>query len=94
LTAVVYSSHRSEKEFPQEDTRAQFYELYRREAEEYGKEFMKKYDEDLNTTLIFVGYAHCLDVRVLTWVSGWSFLRRHLCLHHPGPPLASARPSR
>jgi len=38
----------------QEDYRAKFYEMYRREAEEYDREFIKKYDEDLNTTLIFV----------------------------------------
>jgi len=94
LTAVVYSSHRNEKEFPHEDLRAQFYELYRKEAEEYDKESMKRYDEDLNTTLIFVGYTHCLDARMLTWVSGRSVLRRHLCLHHPSPPSASARPNR
>ena len=28
---------------------------------------MKNHDEDLNTTLIFVGYAHCPGTRVLTW---------------------------
>ena len=38
----------------QGDHRARFFEDYRKEAEEYDKEFMKKYDEDLNTTLIFV----------------------------------------
>ena len=30
--------------------------MYRREAEEYDREFIKKYDEDLNTTLIFVSF--------------------------------------
>jgi len=34
--------------------RTKFYEVYRREAEEYDREFIKRYDEDLNTTLIFV----------------------------------------
>ena len=45
-----------EKQLPsaQEDPRATFYDIYRREAEEYDREFTKKYDEDLNTTLIFV----------------------------------------
>jgi len=38
----------------QEDHRSRFFEYYRKEAEEYDKEFLKKYDEDLNTTLIFV----------------------------------------
>jgi len=40
----------------QEDHRAQFFEDYRKEADEYDREFMKKYDEDLNTTLIFVSF--------------------------------------
>jgi hypothetical protein len=35
-------------------------------AEEYDKEFMKKYDEDLNTTLIFVSFVWDSVVRVLT----------------------------
>ena len=48
----------------QEDHRAKFYECYRKEAEEYDKEFMKKYDEDLNTTLIFVSF--CCDAQVRT----------------------------
>ena len=39
---------------PTEDHRTKFYELYRREADEYDREFIKRYDEDLNTTLIFV----------------------------------------
>ena len=38
----------------QEDPRAEFYKHYHKEAEEYDKEFIKRHDEDLNTTLIFV----------------------------------------
>jgi len=34
--------------------RAKFYETYCQGAEEFDKEFTKKYDEDLNATLIFV----------------------------------------
>ena len=30
--------------------------MYRREAEEYDREFIKNNDEDLNTTLIFVSF--------------------------------------
>ena len=41
----------------QEDHRARFFEHYRKEAKEYDREFMKKYDEDLNTTLIFVSFV-------------------------------------
>jgi len=39
-----------------EDHRTRFYEMYHDEAEEYDREFIKKHDEDLNTTLIFVGF--------------------------------------
>lgn len=39
-----------------EDHQARFYEDYRKVAEEYDREFLKKHDEDLNTTLIFVSF--------------------------------------
>ena len=34
--------------------------MYRRETMEYDTEYMKKYNEDLNTTLIFVGFRRPL----------------------------------
>jgi len=34
--------------------RVEFYDKFQREADEYDRDFMNKYDEDLNTTLIFV----------------------------------------
>ena len=36
------------------DHRLDFYTMYKREATEYDTDYVKKYDEDLNTTLIFV----------------------------------------
>ena len=36
------------------NARVEFYDKFQREADEYDRDFMKKYDEDLNTTLIFV----------------------------------------
>ena len=39
-----------------EDPRVDFYTMYKREAAEYDTDYVKKYDEDLNTTLIFVRY--------------------------------------
>jgi len=85
-----FTPHRKEKDWKlvQEDFRVHFYERYRKEAEDYDKDFMKKYDEDLNTTLVFVGYPHSPGARVLTWASGRSVLRRHWCLHYTGPPSA------
>jgi len=47
-------SPRKDVQSTQEDVRAEFYEHYRKEADEYDKEFIKRHDEDLNTTLIFV----------------------------------------
>ena len=37
-----------------DDPRIDFYTVYKKEATEYDTEYVKKYDEDLNTTLIFV----------------------------------------
>ena len=34
--------------------RHEFYDKFQREADEYDRDFMGKYEEDLNTTLIFV----------------------------------------
>ena len=50
------SLHRKKEDLepPQEDVRTQFYTHYRKEAKEHDKEFVKKHDGDLNTTLIFV----------------------------------------
>ena len=37
--------------------RAEFYAKYKQEAEHADKDFQKKYEEDLNTTLIFVRFS-------------------------------------
>ena len=39
-----------------EDSRVDFYTMYKRESAEHDMDYVKKYDEDLNTTLIFVRY--------------------------------------
>ena len=38
-----------------DDPQLDFYTMYKRETDEYDTEYMQKYNEDLNTTLIFVG---------------------------------------
>jgi hypothetical protein len=43
------------------DPRAEFFELYKRESEEFDNDFIKKYDEDTNTTLIFVRPPYPLE---------------------------------
>lgn len=50
-----------------EDLRLDFYTMYKREAAEYDTDYIKKYDEDLNTTLIFVRSLSCPHVNHLIW---------------------------
>ena len=38
----------------------EFYDKFQREADEHDRDFMKKYGEDLDTTLIFVGFLSLL----------------------------------
>ena len=58
---------------------------YQREAEEYDREFMKRYDDDLNTTLVFVSAARHPNTRLLTRTAGWSIFRCGLRIHHRCP---------
>jgi len=39
-----------------DDPKIDFYTMYKREATEYDTEYMQNYNEDLNTTLIFVRF--------------------------------------
>ena len=39
-----------------EDPHPDFFTMYKRETTNYDTEYMNKYNEDLNTTLIFVGF--------------------------------------
>ena len=66
-----------------DDPRVDFYTMYKRESAEYDTDYVKKYDEDLNTTLIFVRYSS-------------SYLTNHLihsfrlaCFLPSAPPLSS-----
>ena len=47
--------------------RAEFYAKYKQEAEHADKDFQKKYEEDLNTTLIFVWFLEQLASAKLTF---------------------------
>ena len=40
-----------------DDPGIDFYTMYKRETTEYDTEYMQKYNEDLNTTLIFVCFC-------------------------------------
>ena len=57
-----YSLHSALKEFfdplRTNNSRADFFSVYRKESDEFDREYTKKYDEDLNTTLIFVSYLN------------------------------------
>ena len=47
-----------------DDPQLDFYTMYKRETMEYDAEHMKKYDDDLNTTLIFVRFV---TPSIATW---------------------------
>ena len=66
------------------ECRTKFYNHYREIAKEHDKEFLEKYDQDFNTTLIFVGYPWDFGGHVLTGVIGWSVVRGHFRIYHPG----------
>lgn len=48
------SSDKSSPPFPNPSAHIEFYKLFKRESDEYDNDFIKKYDDDANTTLIFV----------------------------------------
>lgn len=75
-----------------DDPRLDFYMMYKREATEYDTTYVKKYDEDLNTTLIFVcGYHYSFDGLSDVLISGWSVLRGQLCFRHRRTTKIAAR---
>lgn len=43
-----------------DEARTDFYTVYKRESTEYDTNYVKKYDEDLNTTLVFVRLSDTL----------------------------------
>ena len=67
-------------------THAEFYDKYKREADEYNKDFIKKYDEDLDTTLIFVSEGFRAHVERIQWnILGRVVLRCDFSVHHRLP---------
>ena len=82
-----------EGQIPQQEyIRARFYRHYQREAEEYDREFMGKYDDDLNTTLVFVSAAHRPNAHLLTRTAGWSLFCCGFRIHHRCPFRVPTRP--
>ena len=65
-----------------EDPQLDFYTVYKREATEYDTENMKKYNEDLNTTLIFVRCFPLGSHLVLIIFLGRSILCGQLSFRH------------
>ena len=43
-----------------DEARTDFYTVYKRESTEYDTNYVKKYDEDLNITLVFVRLTETL----------------------------------
>ena len=49
-----------------DDSRLTFYTVYKREATEHETDYVRKYDDNLNTTLIFVRFSSRAVVNYLT----------------------------
>ena len=77
-----------------DDAHLDFYAIYKKEATEYDTDYVKKYDEDLNTTLIFVRHLECFLRGHLTLLIGRSVLCCQFCLRHRHPLEARTRPGR
>jgi len=91
---LTLGSHEPNLPSTREDCRTKFYDMYRCEAAEYDRAFVKKHDKDLDIMLIFVGFLSSSYVDVLTWHTGWSVLSRDLRIHHPRPTPAPTGPER
>ena len=59
---------------PGVNPRMEFYKKFQREMDEHDRDFEKKYDEDLNTTLIFVSFCSCARGRTLSIACAWCLL--------------------
>jgi hypothetical protein len=68
--------------------------MYKREATEYDTDYVKKYDEDLNTTLIFVRRSSSLSPIISLVLVGGSVLCRQLGFRHRRPFQPPTRPER
>ena len=68
--------------------------MYKREATEYDIDYVKKYDEDLNTTLIFVRRPPPLFSMISPVPVGRSVLGRQLRLRHRRPFQPPTQPER
>lgn len=47
------------------NTRVEFYNKFQHEADEYDRDFLDKYNADLDTTLIFVGFPILIILRLI-----------------------------
>ena len=75
-----------------DDPQLDFYTMYKRETVEYDTEHKQKYNEDLNTTLIFVRSVSFYHYTLLTTSAGWSVLRSQFRVCHRRPVQAPAGP--
>ena len=66
-----FTAKQADSEKKASNPRTEFYAKYKQEAEHADKDFQKKYEEDLNTTLIFV----CANISIL--------FRADVCVYRP-----------
>jgi hypothetical protein len=74
------------------DKKTNFWNQYKKLADEHDKEFLEKYSTDLDTSLIFVRLCVQIFSAAQSTTKGRSFLCRQLCIHYTNPARASTRP--
>lgn len=73
--------------FPNPNAQIEFYKKFKREADEYDNDFVKKYNDEADTTLIFVSFPlhsfRDLNANLdISWGIGWSVLCSRIRFHY------------
>lgn len=69
----------------EQEPRTRFHEQFLKEADEYDRDFHKKYHDDLNTALIFVSWLRVVYFPLPKRNQGRSFLRRGVGIYRRDP---------
>jgi hypothetical protein len=77
-----------------DEARTDFYNVYKRESIEHDTNYVKKYEEDLNTTLVFVRPTIALSLETLMGFLGWIIFSCQFFVCHRYPDETGTRSER
>ena len=73
----------------EQDPYTRFHEQFRKEADEYDRDFHKKYQDDLNAALVFVSRSPFVSFPLPNRDQGRSLLCRSVGIHRSDPTAAA-----